>query len=385
MKILNKYKIFSLLSAGILSLMTPISGYAAQTIQIEKTFTTTMENNTGTDLFDPIYEQNGVEYELSSVTAEVLSTETSEGETYIYKTAGVGSEEDLTEPEQTIEHNGKMYELQNYELKTEEVQNSTQYVERTVLYEGIDIDSDIPGFAEITETDALGNEVTEWLPLIDYTIEKENWDSSFEFPIKITNYDADSFLLNGTEIRKDEDLINYADEFLDYLNLPSEYYRIDSIEWNGGEYTENGIICRNATAKGDKMVMDVEALYGGEMSFGAGTMYYYECTYLNPDEPASTVYTVKSTGTYTEIVEETETETQESETQEEPIAQDTPNQGFFRQIIDWVVNNPIMALGIGTVVVIGIVVLVLFILSRRKKEEEKKKYDVVDIDQNDKK
>ena len=381
MKILNKLKILGLTAVSSLSLMSPIIGYAAQTITIEKTFTTTMENDTGSDLFDQIYEQDGIRYSLTSVTAEVLSTETQTGDTYIYKTAGVGNENELIDPEKTIEHNGKTYTLQNYEMKTEDVPNRTEYVERTVLYEGIDIDSDIPGFAEISETDELGNTVTEWLPLIDYTIQKDNWDSSFEFPIKITNYDADSFLLNGIEIEKGEDLIDYADEFLEYLNLPKEYYRIDSIEWNGGEYTENGIICRNATAKGDKKVMDVEALYGGEMSFGSGTMYYYECNYLAPAEDNSTIYTVKSTGTYTEIIEETEQQTEE-ETEPALIEQDVPNQGIFRQIIDWIINNPIIALGIGTIAIVGIVILILFIIAKKKKQEENKKdFDVVDIEQ----
>ena len=41
-------------------------------------------------------------------------------------------------------------------------------------------------------------------------------------------------------------------------------YKINSIEWDGEEYKENGILCRNAVAKGNKVVNDYLMEQGAE-------------------------------------------------------------------------------------------------------------------------
>ena len=47
-------------------------------------------------------------------------------------------------------------------------------------------------------------------------------------------------------------------------------YKINSIEWDGEEYKENGILCRNAVAKGNKVVND----YGGDAYLPANNLAY---------------------------------------------------------------------------------------------------------------
>ena len=51
-------------------------------------------------------------------------------------------------------------------------------------------------------------------------------------------------------------------------------YKINSIEWDGEEYKENGILCRNAVAKGNKVVNDYTALYGGDAYLPANNLAY---------------------------------------------------------------------------------------------------------------
>ena len=48
-----------------------------------------------------------------------------------------------------------------------------------------------------------------------------------------------------------------------------EAYRIDQFQWNGGVYESDGVLCRNLTAIGRKMVADCTAVYGGEVSRNA--------------------------------------------------------------------------------------------------------------------
>ena len=389
----NRYiKRIMALTMSTMMLLVPITSYAEQntsmleqpegTISLVKTFNTTDESDNGRELFEDIYEKDGISYELSNVSCDTISVQEVEGDTYLYRTEMAGSEEELEEPSETIEYEGISYTLKSKEIKKFENENYTKHVERTVLYKGIEDKDQIPGLAEIVEKDLAGNEVSKYMPLIELTVEKENWDSTFEFPIKITNYDADTFLLNGTEIKKTDALINYEMEFLEYLGLDKDYYRIDSIEWDGEQYTSKGIVYRNAVAKGDKVVKDITALYGGEMVFGKSTQYAYECVYVNHDNPDSTIYTKKATAIYSEIIPETIVES-ESESEPEPLVPGVPSKNFFQKFADWVVQNPIAALGIGTLLIIGIIIIILFLLSRKKKEEEEAKFEVVDLDEKD--
>ena len=51
-------------------------------------------------------------------------------------------------------------------------------------------------------------------------------------------------------------------------------YKINSIEWDGEEYKENGILCRNAVAKGNKVVNDYTSVYGGDAYLPANNLAY---------------------------------------------------------------------------------------------------------------
>lgn len=377
------------LTMSMMTLLMPITSFAEQnadlskrpknTISLEKTFHTTDETDNGRELFQDVYEKEGISYELSNVTCSTIDTQEVQGDSYIFRSEKAGTETELEEPDETIEHDGITYTLKSKEIKKYENDSYAKHVERTVIYTGIEDKDQIPGLAEVVEKDLNGNEVSKYMPLIQFTVEKENWDNTFEFPIKITNYDADTFMLNGTEIKKTDALIDYEMEFLEYLGLDKDYYRIKSIDWDGEPYTSKGIVCRNAIAKGDKVVKDITALYGGEMVFGESTQYAYECLYINPDNPDSTIYTKKAIATYSEMIPETFTK-DETESEPEPLVPEVPSKNFFRKFADWVVQNPIAALGIGTILMIGIIVIILFLLSKKKKEEEENKFEVINLD-----
>ena len=62
---------------------------------------------------------------------------------------------------------------------------------------------------------------------------------------------------------------NYAQK-----NKRLSIYKINSIEWDEEEYKDNGILCRNAVAKGNKVVNDYTALYGGDAYLPANNLAY---------------------------------------------------------------------------------------------------------------
>ena len=73
----------------------------------------------------------------------------------------------------------------------------------------------------------------------------------------------------------------YAEE-IDYQALQEDpletaYRKLGSpgdIEWDEEEYKDNGILCRNAVAKGNKVVNDYTALYGGDAYLPANNLAY---------------------------------------------------------------------------------------------------------------
>lgn len=375
----NNFKKTAFAAISLLVLFTPIIGYAAATpsnvdsIVIEKTFSTINEHDKADSLFHDTYEQDGILYDLDSVKTEVIKTENTTGDIYLYTTAGVSDKNDLMEPETTIDHNNSTYVLKSKELKETEKKAITKHTERTVRYTDMEDNDQIPGLAEIQNKDNTGTTVSKYMPLIKYTIEKEKWESTFEFPIKVTRYDANSYMLNGIEVEKGTPLINYKFELLEYLGLSEHYYRINTIEWNGEEYKENGTVCRKATARGDKVVKEITALYGGEMTFGSTVQYAYECTYVSENKPGTTIYTIKASASYVKA--------KDAGQGKEPglLIPDPSSNSLFGKLLDWIIKNPAVALGIGTLVVVIIAVLILFILAKKKSKVKKSNFEIIDI------
>lgn len=108
-----------------------------------------------------------------------------------------------------------------------------------------------------------GNE--KLLPILEVKEKYREWKEGFCFPITVTGYDSDIFLLGDAEIRAEEELSSYKKEFLKYLGLSEEFYQIDEIQWTGESYEKDGVLCRNALAKGRKLMRYADVRYGGNV------------------------------------------------------------------------------------------------------------------------
>lgn len=87
----------------------------------------------------------------------------------------------------------------------------------------------------------------------------------------MADYDAGFYEVGGVRIeaRKEdirESLTSHETEILSQAGLDSEAYRIEQFQWNGEIYEKDGVLCRNLTAVGRKLVADCTAVYGGEIS-----------------------------------------------------------------------------------------------------------------------
>ncbi|WP_097006322.1 hypothetical protein [Lacrimispora amygdalina] len=330
-------------------------------IKREFEYKTTDKEEEVTDRFTSTVTENDKIYTLSNILTEVIHTEYTEGESIIYDSPAFVDETKAESPKETMEQNNKVYKLKTMELLPRRIEERTQHVESEVELNDVEWLNDIPQTSDVEVTDnARSQVITAELPLMRVKTDTERWVDTFTFPITISEYDADYFMLGDTKVSKSDSLINYKEDFLDYLGLPNDKYKISSIEWAGEAYTRNGEIYRNATAYGQKLIHNIIAIYGGEALLPAVDGKYYHCTYVNEEAPGNTIYTMKATATYTLQVSKNE---------------------FLEKFIEWLKANPIAAFSIGTIVILIFVVMILFTLSKKRKVREEIK--IIDIGKNE--
>ncbi|MBE5976781.1 MAG: hypothetical protein E7251_19570 [Paenibacillaceae bacterium] len=180
--------------------------------------------------------------------------------------AFVGSSSEYA-PIETVIKEGKKYHLTNSEILDIITEEKTEYSESWILYEGVEYIDRMPETARIQViNEDLKLKQTVELPVVSQVEERSYWDYDFTFPIEVSGYQEDTYLLGNREIPNGAPLTDYAEEFLKYLNLPEDYYQITSIVWTGEPVEQNGDMVRNAQAQGKKLVKNIRTVYGGEVA-----------------------------------------------------------------------------------------------------------------------
>ena len=90
----------------------------------------------------------------------------------------------------------------------------------------------------------------------------------------------------------------YETQVLSSLGLDSNFFRVNNAAWSGGQYTQDGWICRNALFTGDMFVATYKATYEAtRKANGYATNVYYrmDAEGLDVDsEDITTVYHIKA-------------------------------------------------------------------------------------------
>ena len=77
------------------------------------------------------------------------------------------------------------------------------------------------------------------------------------------------------------DFTGYEKELLTLIGASEEDYKVESVSWDGEAYEDaNGVRCRNAVAKGKKLVRDCTVTYEGSAVFPEETGVRYVSTYM---------------------------------------------------------------------------------------------------------
>ncbi len=203
-------------------------------------------------------------------------------------------------PEEYVEREGVKYRLKSKELIDGIAEERSKHQEKVIRYQRVEAGVVIPEEKAVEFTDIDTQQTVQAvLQLTSKEVVKEYWSEDFEFPITITGYDADTFLLDGKEIPGNADLMDYQSYFLDYLKLDADYYSISEIIWNGEAYENNGNLVRNAIAKGSKFVRDIDGVYAGVVQLPAISGKMWNCVYEEEiSEDRHTLYTMAAEATY---------------------------------------------------------------------------------------
>ncbi len=219
--------------------------------------------------------EESIEIRKSIRTDDVLTVESP---------AFVGSPKEYA-PLKTVMKEGKKYHLTNSEILDIFTVEKTEYSESSILYEGVEYIDRMPetAWVQIINEDLKLKQTVE-LPVVSQVEECFYWDYDFTFPIEVSGCQEDTYLLGDREIPNGVPLIDYAEEFLKYLNLPGDYYQITSIVWTGEPVERNGDMVRNAQARGKKLVKNIRAVYGGEVTVPSVKAQIYRGIY-EEDKP----------------------------------------------------------------------------------------------------
>ncbi|MGC6177616.1 hypothetical protein [Lacrimispora sp. 38-1] len=249
-------------------------------VEIKKEFRTINKEDEGRNHFEKIIEKNGIKYMLRSLRTDHEELIYPGSVLTIDSPPFMGSPEGYI-PQKIVEEEGKRYRLTASEIQDISMEEKTKYSESSVLYKGVEYIDQMPEQAQVRVRDEdLNQEQIVELPAVSYAEESNYWNYDFTFPITVSGYQEKSYLLGDTEIPNVVPLIDYAEAFLKYLNLPPDYYEITSIAWTGEPEERNGDLVRTAQARGRKLVKNIRGIYGGEVTFPAVQAKVYRGSYV---------------------------------------------------------------------------------------------------------
>ena len=143
---------------------------------------------------------------------------------------------------------------------------TVRHVKKDVVYEQVEGGASLPETLDVRIEEG-GATVTAVCAMEEKVILRERWEDHFSFPVTFHSYDAAFYRLGDILIPFDEErprLEGCEEQLLELVGLMPEDYRITSVQWAGEAYQgEEGELCRDALAAGNKLVRDYRVRYAG--------------------------------------------------------------------------------------------------------------------------
>ncbi len=167
---------------------------------------------------------------------------------------------------------GKRYRLKEWRTEPYEIPERLEKVERTVVYDEVEWEDQIPEKAVIDLHDDAGDRrVRNEYPILRMSRKGERWLPDFHFTAVFHSYDSDYYRLGEKKIpfnSSKPELGECGRELLTEIGADPERYQILDFAWQGEPYyDERGNFCRDALVTGKKKVDEYHVTYGGEALF----------------------------------------------------------------------------------------------------------------------
>ncbi len=246
-------------------------------------------------------------------------------------------------------------------------------VHREVTYEAVEDEAALP--EEIMVSVLTGHD-GELVPCqaVDWVEEAAYWQDDFSFPITFYEYGAGAYQLGEITVKKTdledpgqltELAEQYGTELLQSMGLSAEEYEVKKIVWTGTPYEkEDGIVCRDAMAYGNRLLRDWRVQYEGfveperwqELKRGGADGELKE-----EGQEETVPETIKAVTETPEKVSEAE--------REEPKEQPAHGKSRLQEYLEKVTRILLVAVGIGVVFFLGgLFVLALLWIGRKLRE-----------------
>lgn len=285
------------------------------------------------DNFEQTIEENGKKYELTDIEYELIETK--------YLDKKEKSIELKEEPKKTMKEDGVEYTLKSFDKSEKVAENEVQTV---TAYDDYDYEvtaADVP----VAKTVTAVNKITgaEEQVTCNLTGISTAGTSTVENTMTITfsNYDAAYYEWNGNYIPRNDavpPLAGYEESLLESVGA-EEGSNVTGYYWSSDPYTADGVVYRDAVATVQQQVQMYRANYVGQIVPQKETVY--KAVYETPDTEGNKELTIKAIATYSKVE---------------------------KSYVPYVI-----AAGVGLALIAGLVTFILIILAKKKKQEEEQK------------
>lgn len=259
-------------------------------------------------LFEKEIERDGTAYRLSEIRTEVVKEEQAGGGEETLEVTSSPFLKDVAEkykPEETYEKDGVVYRLDGSWIEEMMIPAHEVPVTEEVVYEAVEALDKIPSRISVTVTDEGTGQEMEVVAAADRQVSgEERWEDTFSFMVTFHEYGLEGYWLGDKVFTLDGDVpdfTGYERELLALIEASDKDYQVDSVSWDGEAYEDgNGIRCRNAVAKGKKLVRDCTVTYVGCAVFPEEMGARYVSAYVKEggSKTGTVQYTMKAVGVY---------------------------------------------------------------------------------------
>ncbi len=220
----------------------------------------------------PAFADRGWAAERRGAPAEIIKTGKTAGEIIVESEILYDEWKEYVPAGIYTDQSGKQYWLKDWRMETCKIPEHREKAERTVLYDGVEWEEQIPKQAVITLRDRItGQQLQKNYPVLHMECGREYWSTDFAFTAVFHSNGSEYCQLGKKKIPFNglkPELMGCDRELFAEIGVKPEKYRILNAVWNGDPYQdEAGNLCRDARVTGKKQVADYHVTYGGGVIF----------------------------------------------------------------------------------------------------------------------